>query len=144
MWQNNYESNFNGSKHRFFFPALFYYFAAILRKSDTRSISHTCCLLSIYLFIYFYCSISFFFFFIKLLFYWFVLCCFIYFQVSFARPSSDSIKFSNLYVSNLPRSMTQQELESMFADFGCIISSKILCNPKAGRSIDVLFSFYII
>jgi RNA recognition motif-containing protein len=29
--------------------------------------------------------------------------------------------------------MTQQELESMFADFGCIISSKILCNPKAGR-----------
>jgi len=29
--------------------------------------------------------------------------------------------------------MTQQELENMFADFGCIISSKILCNPKAGR-----------
>ena len=54
------------------------------------------------------------------------------FQVSFARPSSESIKFSNLYVSNLPSSMTQQELESMFADFGCIISSKILSNPKAG------------
>jgi hypothetical protein len=29
--------------------------------------------------------------------------------------------------------MTQQDLESMFADFGGIISSKILCNPKAGR-----------
>ena len=29
--------------------------------------------------------------------------------------------------------MTQDELESMFADFGSIISSKILCNPKAGR-----------
>ena len=55
------------------------------------------------------------------------------FQVSFARPSSESIKFSNLYISNLPRSMTQQELESLFADCGCIISSKILCNPKAGR-----------
>jgi ELAV like protein 2/3/4 len=29
--------------------------------------------------------------------------------------------------------MTQAELESLFADFGSIISSKILCNPKAGR-----------
>jgi len=61
-------------------------------------------------------------------------------KVSFARPSSDSIKFSNLYVSNLPCSMTQQELESMFADFGSIISSKILCNPKAeGTSKSVGF-----
>ncbi|CAF4375401.1 unnamed protein product, partial [Rotaria socialis] len=60
-------------------------------------------------------------------------------KVSFARPSSESIKFSNLYVSNLPCSMTQQELESMFADFGCIISSKILCNPKAGASKSVGF-----
>ena len=57
----------------------------------------------------------------------------VFFQVSFARPSSESIKFSNLYVSNLPHSMTQEELERMFADFGSIISSKILCNPKAGR-----------
>ncbi len=61
------------------------------------------------------------------------------FQVSFARPSSESIKFSNLYISNLPRSMTQQELESLFADFGSIISSKILCNPKAGRFLFKIF-----
>ncbi len=61
----------------------------------------------------------------------------ILFQVSFARPSSESIKFSNLYVSNLPHSMTQQELESMFADFGCIISSKILSNPKEGRQENI-------
>ncbi|CAF1657075.1 unnamed protein product [Rotaria magnacalcarata] len=60
-------------------------------------------------------------------------------KISFARPSSESIKFSNLYVSNLPRSMSQQELESMFADFGCIISSKILCSPKAGTSKSVGF-----
>ncbi|CAF1279494.1 unnamed protein product [Rotaria sordida] len=60
-------------------------------------------------------------------------------KVSFARPSSESIKFSNLYISNLPRSMTQSELESLFADFGCIISSKILCNPKAGASKSVGF-----
>ncbi len=72
-------------------------------------------------------------------FYWFVFVWFYLFQVSFARPSSESIKFSNLYVSNLPRSMTQQELESLFADFGCIISSKILCNPKAGRIYYFIF-----
>jgi ELAV/HuD family splicing factor len=59
-------------------------------------------------------------------------------KVSFARPSSESIKFSNLYISNLPRSMTQQELESLFADFGSIISSKILSNPKAGRILSAL------
>ena len=44
--------------------------------------------------------------------------------------------------------MTQQELESMFADFGCIISSKILCNPKAGREyirdLTVLFTFILL
>ncbi|UJR36768.1 hypothetical protein I4U23_029481 [Adineta vaga] len=60
-------------------------------------------------------------------------------KVSFARPSSESIKFSNLYISNLPHSMTQEELESMFADFGSIISSKILCNPNAGTSKSVGF-----
>ncbi|UJR09460.1 hypothetical protein I4U23_013698 [Adineta vaga] len=60
-------------------------------------------------------------------------------KVSFARPSSESIKFSNLYISNLPRSMTQQELESLFADCGSIISSKILSNPKAGASKSVGF-----
>lgn len=57
----------------------------------------------------------------------------IWFQVSFARPSSDSIKLSNLYISNLPQSTTQQDLENLFADFGSIISSKILSCPKAGR-----------
>ena len=31
--------------------------------------------------------------------------------------------------------MTEQELESLFADFGCIISSKILFNSKAGRIV---------
>lgn len=60
-------------------------------------------------------------------------------KVSFARPSSESIKFSNLYISNLPSTMTQQELENLFSDFGCIISSKILCNPKEGTAKSVGF-----
>jgi ELAV like protein 2/3/4 len=57
------------------------------------------------------------------------------FQVSFARPSSESIKYSNLYISNLPRSVSEQELEALFAEFGLIISSKLLCNGKAGRNV---------
>lgn len=58
-------------------------------------------------------------------------------QVSFARPSSESIKFSNIYISNLPQTISQEELENLFADFGYIISSKILPCPKAGRQSDL-------
>ncbi|XP_037935342.1 protein elav isoform X2 [Teleopsis dalmanni] len=49
-------------------------------------------------------------------------------KVSFARPSSDAIKGANLYVSGLPKSMSQQELEAIFAPFGSIITSRILQN----------------
>lgn len=49
-------------------------------------------------------------------------------KVSFARPSSESIKGANLYVSGIPKSMTQQELENMFEPFGRIITSRILCD----------------
>ncbi|XP_055921634.1 protein elav [Eupeodes corollae] len=49
-------------------------------------------------------------------------------KVSFARPSSDAIKGANLYVSGLPKSMTQPELEGVFSPFGTIITSRILQN----------------
>lgn len=49
-------------------------------------------------------------------------------KVSFARPSSESIKGANLYISGLPKTMTQQDLESIFAPFGTIITSRILAN----------------
>ncbi|XP_055694909.1 ELAV-like protein 3 isoform X1 [Lutzomyia longipalpis] len=49
-------------------------------------------------------------------------------KVSFARPSSESIKGANLYVSGLPKSMTQPELEGLFSPFGRIITSRILCD----------------
>jgi len=47
-------------------------------------------------------------------------------KVSYARPSSDAIKGANLYVSGLPRNMTQEELESMFRSYGRIITSRVL------------------
>lgn len=49
-------------------------------------------------------------------------------KVSFARPSSDAIKGANLYISGLPKSMTQQDLEIIFAPYGTIITSRILQN----------------
>lgn len=56
-------------------------------------------------------------------------------QVSFARPSSESIKGANLYVSGLPKSMTQQDLESLFNSYGQIITSRILCDNITGKSL---------
>jgi len=60
-------------------------------------------------------------------------------KVSYARPSSEAIKGANLYVSGLPKSMTQQDLESMFRTFGSIITSRILCDNITGLSKGVGF-----
>ncbi|KAG8199356.1 hypothetical protein JTE90_011819 [Oedothorax gibbosus] len=53
-------------------------------------------------------------------------------KVSYARPSSEAIKGANLYVSGLPKSMTQQDLEALFTPFGRIITSRILCDNITG------------
>jgi len=55
-----------------------------------------------------------------------------YVQVSLARPSCELIKGANLYVSGLPKSMTQRELEAMFVSCGNIITSRILCDSQTG------------
>lgn len=54
-------------------------------------------------------------------------------KVSYARPSSEAIKGANLYVSGLPKSMGQPELEAMFGPYGRIITSRILCDNSALR-----------
>ena len=54
------------------------------------------------------------------------------FQVSFARPSSENIKGANLYVSGIPKTMCQSELETLFAPYGRIITSRILCDSITG------------
>lgn len=55
------------------------------------------------------------------------------FQVSYARPSSEAIKGANLYVSGLPKNMTQQDLEALFSPYGRIITSRILCDNITGE-----------
>lgn len=60
-------------------------------------------------------------------------------KVSFARPSSDMIKDANLYISGLPRNLSQQDLEDMFSRFGHIINSRVLVDQASGLSRGVAF-----
>ncbi|XP_068999942.1 ELAV-like protein 1-B isoform X1 [Embiotoca jacksoni] len=60
-------------------------------------------------------------------------------KVSFARPSSDMIKDANLYISGLPRTLSQQDLEDMFAHYGHIINSRVLVDQASGLSRGVAF-----
>uniref|UniRef100_A0A8C5GFV9 ELAV-like protein n=1 Tax=Gouania willdenowi TaxID=441366 RepID=A0A8C5GFV9_GOUWI len=53
-------------------------------------------------------------------------------KVSYARPSSDGIKDANLYISGLPRTMTQKDVEDMFSRFGHIINSRVLVDQSSG------------
>ncbi|XP_053859309.1 ELAV-like protein 2 isoform X5 [Vidua macroura] len=60
-------------------------------------------------------------------------------KVSYARPSSASIRDANLYVSGLPKTMTQKELEQLFSQYGRIITSRILIDQVTGVSRGVGF-----
>ncbi|VUZ50170.1 unnamed protein product [Hymenolepis diminuta] len=60
-------------------------------------------------------------------------------KVSLARPSSESIKGANLYISGLPKSYTQQDIEKLFTCCGKIITSRILYDSNTGLSRGVGF-----
>merc|ERR1711935_1016408 len=60
-------------------------------------------------------------------------------KVSYARPSGEAIKGANLYVSGLPKHMTQPDLERLFSCSGNIITSRILCDNITGLSKGVGF-----
>uniref|UniRef100_A0A8C1PGA4 ELAV like RNA binding protein 1a n=1 Tax=Cyprinus carpio TaxID=7962 RepID=A0A8C1PGA4_CYPCA len=61
------------------------------------------------------------------------------FLVSYARPSSDTIKDANLYISGLPKTMMQKDVEEMFARYGRIINSRVLVDQASGLSRGVAF-----
>ncbi|RXN33622.1 ELAV 1 isoform X1 [Labeo rohita] len=60
-------------------------------------------------------------------------------KVSYARPSSDTIKDANLYISGLPKTMTQKDIEEMFGRYGRIINSRVLVDQGSGLSRGVAF-----
>ncbi|CAF3871101.1 unnamed protein product [Rotaria sp. Silwood2] len=60
-------------------------------------------------------------------------------KVSFARPSSETIKFANLYICGIPKQWTTKELENYFTSCGKIITSRILTDSNTGASKSVGF-----
>lgn len=64
------------------------------------------------------------------------------FQVSYARPGGESIKDTNLYVTNLPRTITDDELEKIFGKYGNIVQKNILRDKLTGRPRGVAFVRY--
>ncbi|CAG5047080.1 unnamed protein product [Parnassius apollo] len=60
-------------------------------------------------------------------------------KVSYARPSGDDIKDTNLYVSNLPRAITEEQLETIFGKYGRIVQKHILRDKNNGTPRGVAF-----
>lgn len=60
-------------------------------------------------------------------------------KVSFARPSSETIKGANLYVCGLPKHWTTAEFNSYFSECGKIITSRILYHSNTNQSKGVGF-----
>ncbi|PSN30343.1 Protein sex-lethal [Blattella germanica] len=63
-------------------------------------------------------------------------------KVSFARPSGDEIKETNLYVTNLPRNITEQYLDMLFGKFGQIVQKNLLKDKLTGMPRGVAFVRY--
>nr|ACS36114.1 RNA-binding protein Elav2 [Capitella teleta] len=62
-------------------------------------------------------------------------------KVAYSR-SGEQIKGANLYVRNIPRTMTQNELEEIFSPHGEIIQSRILTDVGSGQSKGVGFILF--
>ncbi|XP_059487403.1 sex-lethal homolog isoform X2 [Neocloeon triangulifer] len=63
-------------------------------------------------------------------------------KVSYARPSSEEIKDTNLYITNLPRDITDDILEAMFNPYGKIVQKNILKDKISGMPRGVAFVRY--
>ncbi|KAK4312733.1 hypothetical protein Pmani_015853 [Petrolisthes manimaculis] len=53
-------------------------------------------------------------------------------KVSYARPPGEDIKETNLYIQNIPRSYTLDQLEELFAVFGQIVQKNLLKDKVTG------------
>ncbi|KAG5318901.1 SXL protein, partial [Pseudoatta argentina] len=60
-------------------------------------------------------------------------------KVSFARPSGEEIKETNLYVTNLPRNITESQIDELFSKYGNIVQKNILRDKLTGLPRGVAF-----
>lgn len=64
-------------------------------------------------------------------------------KVSYARPPGQDIKNSNLYVTNLPKTINEDVIENMFGEFGQIVQKNILKDKITGMPRGVAFVRYL-
>lgn len=60
-------------------------------------------------------------------------------KVSYARPQGDDIKETNLYITNLPRTITEDMLDIIFGKYGTIVQKNILRDKMTGSPRGVAF-----
>ncbi|XP_035773005.1 protein sex-lethal-like isoform X2 [Anopheles albimanus] len=60
-------------------------------------------------------------------------------KVSYARPQSDDIKETNLYITNLPRTINEDQLDIIFGKYGTIVQKNILRDKLTGQPRGVAF-----
>ena len=63
-------------------------------------------------------------------------------KVALARKGGEKIKGANLYVRNVPKSWTNEDLRQLFTPYGNIINTKILTDTITGTSKGVGFVLY--
>ena len=62
-------------------------------------------------------------------------------KVAYSRQG-ENIKGSNLYVHNLPKTMSAKDLERLFSQFGHIVQTRVLTHPNNGLSRGVGFVLF--
>ena len=60
-------------------------------------------------------------------------------KVSFARPQGEELKETNLYITNLPRTITEDQLDIIFGKYGTIVQKNILRDKITGQPRGVAF-----
>ncbi|KAG4069746.1 hypothetical protein HA402_003187 [Bradysia odoriphaga] len=63
-------------------------------------------------------------------------------KVSYARPAGEELKETNLYVTNLPRTITEEQLDEIFGKYGLIVQKNILRDKMTGKPRGVAFIRY--
>ncbi|KAJ8957997.1 hypothetical protein NQ318_001999 [Aromia moschata] len=60
-------------------------------------------------------------------------------KVSYSRPPGTDMKDSNLYITNLPKDVTEQDVENLFKDYGEIVQRTVLKDKITGLPRGVAF-----
>lgn len=60
-------------------------------------------------------------------------------KVSYSRPPGQDMKDSNLYITNLPKNVTEEDIDKMFSEYGEIVQRTVLKDKLTGMPRGVAF-----